>query len=746
MFYSIKNLLDQHARPVEKPWELTNNAPYGMKKPEFRKWSQSPETDHHWIALCQGTSANVRITGDDNPLYEVHGIICDYDAPAPAGLAEHLKAHPIGEHLPQWVCTTQSGNFRIVWMFEKAFRFNSHDHYHEFMKHVLKVMELDKWGAGLDTGRLTQPGTYYELGKDWTKLSDYAISYTTLCAWDHIAFMKASKKMSLALDGIDVVVPMDIVARRVEEKFPGRWSGPFQVGARGVRFWDSTADHPQGVTVFETGVRVWTPHDKPFMSWLDIFGRAFVEEFVGDRAKGVVDHSFYDGQMYWFEAEAGKWFPEPSEKFTQSLRVLGFNDKREKGETCSEVDRLQVRVRRERQIDCASPVIYKPTGLVIHPDTKKRILNTESILPVRPAAPTLPPNCSWGEASRAFPFVHRILSQMFIDEKQDHDQPEWLGKYDPEIQLNTLLAWTKRTYEGGLLMNSTVGQVMIIVGPPNKGKTLVNRRIIGSLLGGSADGTRHMLDGEKFNAELVRSPVITLDDPVGDDRKHKEFELRLKQVVANGTWRSEQKFRQAADAPWCGRFVISCNDDAISMKMLPGLSASNKEKVIMLKCGNQRVRFSNSFDENQRRIEKELPSFGRWLLDWTPPPETVGDARYGVEPYHHPELVHTITETGSIGNLLELLDATFKGAPANAEGKLEWDGTTVELLQLLKVGAAEAAARDLKLSALATTLSVMKRNGFRIGGEMGSNRRAVWHLAYDQKEIAPLAKSEGDEK
>lgn len=744
MFYSIRNLLDQHARPIEKPWELVNEAPYGMRKGEFKKWSVNPETDHHWISLCQGTSPNVRITNGDNPVFLATGIIVDYDSPLPAGFAEHVKLHPQSEHMPQWICATQSGNFRLIFWFEKPFLFTSADHYHEFMKQVASALKLEKLGAGFDGGRLVAPETYYELGKDWTKLSDYQIPYASLCAWDYVAFMRASKRMSLSLDGIDIKIPMDVLARKVEEKFPGRWQGKFEDGARGLRFWDPTADNPTGAMVTEAGMRVYTPHDNGFKSWESIFGRAFIEEYVGDRAKQVVDHAFYDGKDYWFEPEPGKWFPEPSEKFAQSLRVLGFNDKREKGETCSEIDRLQVRVRRERPVECASPVIYRNTGLVIHPDTKKRILNTESILPVRPAAPVLPPNCSWGEAKSAFPFIHRILSQMFIDQNEDHDKPEWLAQHKPDIQLNTLLAWVKRTYEGGLAMNSTVGQVMIIVGPPNKGKTLVNRRIIGSLLGGSADGTRHMLEGEKFNGELVRSPVITLDDPVGDERKHKEFELRLKQVVANGTWRSEMKFRQAADAPWCGRFVISCNDDAISMKMLPGLSASNKEKVIMLKCGNQRVKFSSSFQENQERIEKELPAFGRWLLDWVPPPETRGDARYGVEPYHHPDLVHTITETGAIGNLMELLDATFRDAPDNSEGKQEWMGTTVQLLQMLKVGAAEAAARDLSLSKLATTLSVMRRTGYRIDGEMGKNRRATWRISYDLSQIAPL--SNADEK
>ena len=731
MYYSIKNLTDNEVRAIEKPWELLNNAPYGMKKAEFRKWSQSPSTDHHWITMCQGVSANVRITGDENPLYEAHGIVADYDARLMPGFAEFTKSNPAVGYLPTWLSTTQSGNFRLCWDFERPFRFSSHDHYHEFMKYVLGVVKLDKWGAGLDTGRLMQPGTYYELGKDWTRLSEYAISYSTLCAWDHISFEKAAKRMALSLDGIDVKVPMERVAAEVEKKYPGRWQGEFKVGARGVRFWDPAADHPQGVTVYESGVRVWTPHDKPFMNWLDLFGRTFMEEFVGDRARQVIEHAYYDGGNYWFESRPGEWEVEATERFSQSLRVLGYDDKRDKGDTCSEIDRLQVRVRRERKIDGASPVVYRPAGLIVHPDTGKKILNVKSVVPITPAAPTLLPDCPWNEASKAFPFIHRILSQMFVDQAPENDLPEWLLQYTPEIQLYTLLAWLKRSYEEGLSLSPNVGQVMILVGPAGKGKTLVNRRIIGGLLGGSADGTRHLLEGEKFNGDLVESPVVTLDDPVGDAKKHHEFELRLKQIVANGTWRVEIKYRMASDAPWCGRIVISCNDDQISMRVLPGLSASNKEKVIMLKCGTHKVHFGKSFDENKRRIDKELPHFGRWLLDWTPPKEVLGDPRYGIEAYHHPDLVMTVSEMGTTGTLLEVLDATFKNAPPNKDGKMEWSGTAAELYELLTNGPAGKAMSAINFASLNATLTSMRRNGNQVGGLPGRNRRAVWRIPYD---------------
>lgn len=736
MFYSIKNLVDHQARPVEKPWDLVNNAPYGMKKPEFKKWSLAADTDHHWINLCQGISPNVRITADGNPVYEVSGIIADYDAPLPCGYADLLKTKPPCEYLPQWLYTTQSGNFRIIWMFEKPFRFTSGEHFHEYMKHALNVLKLDKWGAGLDTGRLVQPGTYYELGKDWTRLSDYVIPYSSLCAWDFIAFIKASKNTSLSLDGVAIEVPLEVVAKKVEEMYPGRWSGEFKEGARGVRFWDSAADNPTGAMVTKDGMRVYTPHDNGFRSWIDLFGRKFAEEFIGDREKNVIEHAYYDETCYWFEAKPGKWERENTEKFTQSLKVLGYDNKCGKGETASEIDRIQVRVRRERRIDGASPVVYRPTGLVFNPDARKWILNTRSILPVKPAAPSLPPNCPWGDASKSFPLIHRVLSQMFIDQHDDHDTPVWLAKFKPDEQLMTLLAWLKRSYEGGLAMSPTVGQVLILVGPPGKGKTLVNRKIIGGLLGGSADGTRHLLEGEKFNGDLVEAPVVTLDDPVGDKKRHHEFELRLKQIVANGTWRVEVKFQPAADAPWCGRIVISCNEDKISMELLPSLSASNREKVTMLKCGSQRIRFSDSFDENQKRVDMELPAFGRWLLDWMPPASLIRFPRYGVVPFHHPDLVNTISENGNVGTFLSVVDYVFHNSPPSADGKDYWEGTSAELFELLSA-AAPNLMRGITLHVICSTLSLMRNNKCDVGGVEKRGRQVMWKIPHDQTKLHP---------
>jgi hypothetical protein len=122
MFFSICNLLDHGARQIEKPWELENTSPYDMKKSAYREWSKQPTTNHHWISLCEGTSANVRITAGENDVLMVHGVIADYDAKPAADLLKHVKENNPADTLPNWICKTQSGYCRLIWLFEQPFR------------------------------------------------------------------------------------------------------------------------------------------------------------------------------------------------------------------------------------------------------------------------------------------------------------------------------------------------------------------------------------------------------------------------------------------------------------------------------------------------------------------------------------------------------------------------------------------------------------------------------------------------
>lgn len=50
----------------------------------------------------------------------------------------------------------------------------------------------------------------------------------------------------------------------------------FELGARGVRFWDPLADCPTAAIVRENGMVCFTGAF-PFQSWADIFGTDFID-------------------------------------------------------------------------------------------------------------------------------------------------------------------------------------------------------------------------------------------------------------------------------------------------------------------------------------------------------------------------------------------------------------------------------------------------------------------------------------
>ena len=103
----------------------------------------------------------------------------------------------------------------------------------------------------------------------------------------------------------DVELPMETVAAEVEKRWPGRWKGEFKLGARGMRFWDDSAANDTAAIVRETGMTCFTG-DQAFVTWSQIFGRSFVEEFQTSKLGAASQDIYFVGGGYLFR-EAGEW-------------------------------------------------------------------------------------------------------------------------------------------------------------------------------------------------------------------------------------------------------------------------------------------------------------------------------------------------------------------------------------------------------------------------------------------------------
>jgi hypothetical protein len=148
----------------------------------------------------------------------------------------------------------------------------------EFCQALIQTF-FDKLGvpsllAGYDANSV-KPAEVWTNGAIW-----YDVRPTPL-VWDYcfgvVCFV--SKQTSLFNKG---EIPLEIIAKEVQGRFPNRWEGDFRLDALGKRFWDATADNATGCQVKPDGMLCFTGTE-PFVKWDQIFGRLWTEgQLVND--------------------------------------------------------------------------------------------------------------------------------------------------------------------------------------------------------------------------------------------------------------------------------------------------------------------------------------------------------------------------------------------------------------------------------------------------------------------------------
>lgn len=717
MFYAIPNMRASTAFEVPAPWDLKTKTPpdYTKPKEDVVAWGQRFETEHAYISAFEGTSAGVRVTQDGNPAYQMHGLIVDYDAPLPANPVEHIKTRRQCEYMPTHLVTTSSGQGRLVWQFEKPLLWANKTHHAAFMKLLLKNLKLNRWLGGLDTQALAQWWTYYELGKQWDVVDESArIPSSILTLWffqtaEGVKFDDSKK--------ITYNIPDEDLASEVEARYPGRWKGPFTKGSRGVRFWDPQADNETAAVVTADGMLCYTG-TQAFVPWRQLFGAAFVEKYEADAVSDIIENAVYDGQKFYMRTNPDKheWVEFAKPDFTQELRVRGKNSARTKGSTASEIDIIENRIKRDNRIKAALPFLFFPTGVIRYEGM--RFLNVSTLAPVQPAAPEVGISPDFADGRRTFPMIHGVLRSMFLVSSGDTGV----------AQLNHLLAWMKYAYENALAHTPKPGHTIIIAGPQGKGKTFLSWHIISGLMGGRADAAAHLVDGDRWTARIVEKPIMTVDDSsaLRDEVSRREFTNRIKKYTANAEILCDQKFEKTGGVPWLGRIVVTCNLDAESLMILPDMQTSTADKICLFKASDAKIDFK-SREENEAAVKRELPSFGRFLLEWEYPPETRGeDSRFGITAFHHPDLYDEARAHG-IGLLLEMthgfLEEYFELHPE----KDYWEGTALNLCADLSAKYPQQA-KEIKHRGMNVQLGKAASAGYRVVKLQSEESLTIWRL------------------
>ena len=643
----LRNLRDSKAQKTSELDNLKLKKPSFKNKADYREWCSNNNTDHVFYSCVEGRAPSKRVS-NDNPVHKIHGVVADYDSPLDwKSFRNKLANACVGIPFPTWASRTQSGYLRLVWEFDSSIPIDP-SMYDSFMGYINKSLKMDKLFAGFDKTSL-KPNQYFELGEDWIKTGDEIPTDVV-----HACLSKAVS--SKPPESSDTSVPLDVVAPEVESRFPNRWFGEFEVGARGPLFWIDDGIDRDGCQVVEDGVVCYSDRaGKGFMSWGDIFGGSFVKDYETKKLSTLLDEYWFNGKTF-FKLLYGNAVSIPKEQLLLELRQAGFSVRVRRGRAISEVEEALLTVSNNNRIDEIAPVVFSSERIVSYNAT--RILNCSNLVPVEPD--------SDGDPAK-WPFLHQWLNQLFANSSKNS-------------ALDYFYSWMQRFYTAVLDRVPLQGQALLLVGPTGRGKSLLSNKIISGLVGGFSDASDYLSGQTKFNKDLGRVASWVIDDTTSaasfqDQRRATEL---LKRAVANPRVEYMAKYADAMSIPWTGRVILSLNMDANSLSVIPSLDTSNRDKLMALLISNKSTNSFPASSQLEATIEQELPHFGKFLLDWKVPKEVEDVGRFGVQSYIDPTIADAAYDNSSRSSIAELVEFFAKRCREIHPDMGKWSGTLTE--------------------------------------------------------------------
>lgn len=647
------------------PWRFTNLAlvpPDAFKNKAHRdEWINRPGTAFNVYTLYEGTQGNLRLRGshsgqDDNPPLLMYGLAVDYDTAM--SVSDVIRALPMMEDTPpNWFEQTLSGNGRLIWLFERPLRIPSRQFLLRVLERIHDLIPFRKL-PGLDEGAL-KPERCFTNGCRWTAISRQKFPYARLQGF----LLRISEKFDWQQKEFGRAVNLKDVFVECKKNWPDmKWPGEFVVGATGPSFWVPGSTSPKSAIIRETGIQTFAAHaSKAFYSWSEIVGAKFVENNENERLGKAVEGVFHDGRNFIIKDGEGRFAFHTRENIKTILTChRGVKSTGPKGEP-SEIERALAHILQYNVVVGASSCAFFPKGPFVYQG--RRILNTHQLDVTAPVSEPSP----WGESGR-FPFLSKFLD----------------GFFDPVFpQKERFLAWFQYHYRACLNRAPVSGHGMFIAGPVGVGKTFLSRGVVGGALGGFGEANSYLTASDGFNSELFDYGLWVIDDGsvMSSEKIHQLFTENVKRTVANRDHRVNEKFRKATMTPWQGRILVTLNMDAKSIRIIPNVDASILEKLLILRAAQTTgVQFLAQPDM-EKLLERELPWFLRWLLDWTPPGHCYegADVRFGIAPYAEPSLLRAANLSSGKSVFVEILTRWLTDYFNETPRADYWEGTATEL-------------------------------------------------------------------
>lgn len=665
-FFALKNLGTRAVEPFV-PWEFDKMSSVPEKcikdKAARTAWMLNPETNYAAYSGFEGTNANQRVKSslggeDGNPPLFQHALVADVDF----ALSE-LEVESAIERMdikPNWLERSLSGNWRFVWLFEKPVQFPNYD-FAVFWLSKIEAIIPYKQVAGVDEPALIAPERYYTSGNRWRKIHDAPVKHTLLLG----QLQAVSAKFNWSGPEMGISIPLDVVAQELRGKYPrfNEWEGDFLLDSQGPSFWIDNSTSPKSAIVRATGIQTFSGHaTKPFYNWSELISHEFVRKFKIEEMGKAIEGVYYDGRSFIRQNGSGEWNWDDTGGISLFLRVSrGLSDRRSKGQNFSPIDSALIAIKETALVTSAGSFAGYPKGVMRHNGSKFLNIHNREVL-----SPSDEP-AVWGAAGN-MPFL-----SSFFD-----------GFFSTAEQLPIFLAWLSRFYCAALKREPRAGHAMFLFGPPGRGKTLLSTAILAGLLGGHAEAKEWLMGDDGFNSELFDHVLWTINDGsvASTAAMMHHFSEMVKRCVANQSFRSNEKFRKAGQVQWQGRIFITGNVDPESLRQIPNMDISMKEKIMLMRVCDVRTDGFKFPDDSvvRQHLTRELPIFARFLKDYVISANLVSEeARFGVIPYHEPSLLTEANHSSTSGTFGEIVDEWQREHFTNREPQSEqWVGTALQ--------------------------------------------------------------------
>lgn len=285
-------------------------------------------------------------------------------------------------------------------------------------------------------------------------------------------------------------------------------------------------------------------------------------------------------------------------------------------------------------------------------------------------------------------------------------QGDWevVGKYMTGMlgseQFEWYKGWLQIWLSGFYNYKFVPGQVLIAVGEPSSGKTLL-KSIHNHIVDGGGQPLRYMTGVTPFNGELCGVCSLHIDDKLNElaGKGKKKLKAECKELAVAGEWRFEFKNKTAFSAAPIQRLLICCNYTEDSVSVIPDIDESTRNKISILDCKRSKMpmptRTQADKDAFWKQIEAEMPAYLYHIMEEHEISEEFADLeeeRMGVRGYHNKKaLNYAETYSNESNRLYAIIEILRK------DSARDWTGSAGQLVKLLHEEGAEKYANAISM-------------------------------------------------